>query len=337
MLACCSAFSSSGTVTISLDGTQVAQAIADVNGRVFFKKSGSDLTGLSTAQLEYQQGIEEGLRKKVEGMLKEVLGAEKAIARVSADIDFQQVSIVEEKYDPDSVVLRSEQVTEEKSEGGSSTPAGVPGAKGATARLESGAGLTNKSLFQKENGTRNYEINKINKQTTGPAGTVKRLSVAVMIDGAFKEAKGKDGKAERQYVPRTQNEMTQFESIVKRAIGFSDTRGDQVEVVNVPFAWDAGEKEEPAGIQWQEYLAKAGKPVLNVVLVLIFIFFVARPLLKWLFASRSGGRTMPAAIGAGGREEMSALTGGEQAPAMQLGSDQPDRAADLVRRWLKEK
>jgi len=89
--------------------------IVDTSGRVLFKRTDSSPVGqMTTTQLEYQKNIEEGFKKKLQGMLEEVLGPNKAIARISADIDFQQVDITEEKYDP-AGVLRSEQKNAEKS------------------------------------------------------------------------------------------------------------------------------------------------------------------------------------------------------------------------------
>ena len=89
--------------------------VVDTSGKVLSKRQESNPIGqLTTTQLEYQRSIEEGLKKKVQGMLEEVLGFSKAIARVSADIDFQQVESTEEKYDP-TTILRSEQKTTERS------------------------------------------------------------------------------------------------------------------------------------------------------------------------------------------------------------------------------
>jgi flagellar M-ring protein FliF len=316
--------------------------IADVGGRLFYKKSSSDITeSLSTAQLDYQKGIEDGLRKKVEGMLGEVLGPNKAIARISADIDFQQINITEEKYDPDSAVVRSEQRSEEKSEGGSNIPAGIPGVKGSLAgKLEGSANLGNKSLYQKESEITNYEINKINRQVLGPAGSIKRLSVAVMIDGVYKETAAKEGKNARQYAARTQTEISQFENIVKKAVGFDEARGDQVEVVNIPFAWGAPEEEAPVSIPWQEYFSKIARPLFNIALVLIFIFFVAKPLLKWLLTSRPGktGLTgLPASIRDLEKGALVDFKEAERDQTMQLVQGRPDRAAELVKKWLREK
>jgi flagellar M-ring protein FliF len=314
--------------------------IADIGGKLFYKKSSSDMTGpLSTAQLEYQKGMEDGLRKNVEGMLGEVLGTNKVIARVSADIDFQQINITEEKYDPDSAVVRSEQRSEEKSEGGSNIPAGIPGVKGSLAgKLEGSANTGNKSLYQKESEIRNYEINKVNRQVLGPAGSIKRLSVAVMIDGAYKETAAKEGKSARQYVARTQTEMSQFENIVKKAVGFDEARGDQVEVVNIPFVWGAPEEESPASIPWQEYFSKIARPLFNIALVLIFIFFVAKPLLKWLITSRPEKPVIPGLPASIEELEKGALVDFKKADqTLQLMQGQPERAAELVKKWLREK
>ncbi len=76
--------------------------VVDTSGKILFKRNDATSIGqMTTNQLEYQRNIEEGLKKKVQGMLEEVLGLNKAIARVSADIDFQQIDITEETFDPE--------------------------------------------------------------------------------------------------------------------------------------------------------------------------------------------------------------------------------------------
>ncbi|RPJ38569.1 MAG: flagellar M-ring protein FliF, partial [Deltaproteobacteria bacterium] len=89
--------------------------VVDTSGRILSKRNDSSLIGqMTTNQLDYQRNLEEGYKRKIQGMLEEMLGLNKAIARVSADIDFQQVDITEERFDPNGVV-RSEQKNSERS------------------------------------------------------------------------------------------------------------------------------------------------------------------------------------------------------------------------------
>jgi flagellar M-ring protein FliF len=103
-------------VASSVEGLEPGQiTVVDTSGRILSKRNDANLVGqLSTSQLEYQRNLEEGYKKKIQGMLEEVLGLNKAIARVSADMDFQQIQITEERFDP-TTVLRSEQKNAERS------------------------------------------------------------------------------------------------------------------------------------------------------------------------------------------------------------------------------
>jgi len=273
--------------------------VVDTSGKVLSKRQESSPIGqLTNAQLEYQRSIEEGLKKKVQGMLEEVFGFSKAIARVSADIDFQQVESTEEKYDP-ATILRSEQKHSERvtnSPGGAAAEARpesapdpkAPKSKAAPspegqARPQAGSPTSHTAqVSERQQETRNYEISKVNKHVKNPVGTVKKISTAVIIDGVYKETTDANGKKERQYAPRSPEEMKSIENIVKKAIGYDQERGDQVEVITMPF-YGSGQEEEGKpvkGSPWQEYLLMVYKPAVSLVLALLFIFFVARPALK---------------------------------------------------------
>jgi len=290
--------------------------IVDTTGKVLFKRADSTLMGqLTTTQLEYQKNIEEGLKKKVQGMLEEVLGPSKAIARISADIDFQQVEITEEKYDP-AGVLRSEQKNTEKSsttqvqaersstthvqtEKSSKTQAQSPlseevkegslelkgsdPSKGATPdnlRVQAKGNApspVNLTLAERQNEIRNYEISKTNKHVRSPMGRVVKVSAAVVVDGTYQGT----GKS-RQYVSRNPEEMKNIENIVKTAVGYNEERKDQVEVINMPFYWsvigeETSEEKPPV---WEKYLQMYYKPVISLILAFLLIFFVVRPLLR---------------------------------------------------------
>ena len=348
-------------VASAVEGLEASHiTIVDTSGKVLFKRSDSSQVGqLTTTQLDYQKDIEEGLKKKVQGMLEEVLGPSKAIARISTDIDFQQVEITEEKYDPTGV-LRSEQKNAEKSsttqvqspsgeppKEGSLEVKGAEPKKGATPenlKVQARGGPSPVSLTsaERQNEVRNYEISKVNKRIRAPIGKVVKVSAAVVVDGAYKGT-GKD----RQYVPRTQEEMKSLENIVKKAIGYDEERKDQVEVINMPFYWSVVEeeiKEEKTNV-WKEYLQMGYKPVVSLILAFIFIFFVVRPLLKkrGVAPEREEGPSMPQLIPqtppppqmVADKKAAAAVSMKDQ--ALQIAQGDPSRTAKIVKTWLKEK
>jgi flagellar M-ring protein FliF len=346
--------------------------IVDTTGKVLFKRTDSTLMGqLTTTQLEYQKNIEENLKKKVQGMLEEVLGPSKAIARISTDIDFQQVEITEEKYDPTGV-LRSEQKNVEKSSTTQVLPSssgepkeGTLEPKGGTLELKGNdpkKGATpdnlkvqtkgnppapvNLTSAERQNEIRNYEISKVSKHTRAPMGKVAKVSVAVVVDGSYQGS----GKT-RQYVSRNPDEMKNLENIVKKAIGYNEDRKDQVEVINMPFYWSVMEeetKEEKIPV-WEKYLQIYYKPAISLILAFLFIFFVVRPFLKKrsfspekeeasLLQSAPPGTLPPqvAQVAQVAQEKKpAALSFKDQ--AVQIAQEDPSRTARIVKTWLQEK
>jgi flagellar M-ring protein FliF len=322
-------------------------SIIDMSGKVLSKRASNNPIGqLTTTQLDYQQSIEEGLRKKVQGMLEEVLGPGKAIARISTEIDFQQVVVIEEKFDP-SGVLRSEQRNVEKpsSEAKSTGVRQEAGLESKTASPALSSQQWTMSPMERQNEIRNYEISKVNKQTKSPVGGVKRISAAVVIDGIYKEETGTGGNKEKKYASRSQDEMKHLENVVKKAIGFNEGRGDQVEVINLPFYWSTADEETKAEEEssYQHYLPMIYKPAISLVLVLLFIFFVLRPILKKRPVEETRDVSFvqtaaPAMISADlptERPRMTALHPKEH--ALQLVQKDPSKAVGVLRTWLQEK
>jgi len=221
--------------------------------------------------------------------------------QVSADVDMNQVTTQEEKFDPDGQVVRSEQTGEENSRenstsssGASSATANIPG---AGAGAGAGASDTGNATGRNES-TTNYEISKTVRTEVRAPGTIKRLSVAVAVDGINAPAvKGKPGA----YTPRTAEEMKRLDDLVKAAIGFSADRGDVVSVVNVRFPHVEGEggvtaASPLAGFDKNDIMRAVEVGVLAVVAILI-LFFVVRPLVRGV---GSGGGGLPMLAGGGG-------------------------------------
>ena len=336
--------------------------VVDTSGKILSKRSDSTLVGqLTTTQLEYQKNSEEGLKKKVQGMLEGVLGPNKAIARVSMDIDFQQVEITEERYEPNTV-LRSEQknveragvlsgagVTKKEDQTDSKSPK-KPGAESPIRTPADQMLLPNANSSERQHEIRNYEVSKINKHVTNPIGQVKKISAAVVVDGTYKESADEKGQKNKQYVPRSQEEMKSLENIVKKAIGYSEERKDQVEVINMPFYGAVPEEDikEVKGSPWlQEYLLMGYKPVVSLVLALLFIFFVFRPLLKRrVFSPQRQLDVLQTAsspaIALEGQQELPMETKpapllGLKNQAVKVAQEDPSKTAGIVKTWLRER
>jgi flagellar M-ring protein FliF len=333
--------------------------VVDTSGKILSKRTEQSLIGqLTTGQLEYQRNIEEGLRKKIQGMLEEVLGMNRAIARVSTEIDFQEISIVEESYDPKSVI-RSEQRSLEKSSATSGGPPSketkseapperkpAPGKPGLSAEVSSKASPPlSASSSERQNEIRNYEISKINKQIRNPVGTIKKISVAVVVDGTYKEVPGEKGRKTREYVSRPPEEMKNLEAIIKRAMGFDEKRGDQVELINMPFSWSLAEEElkPDKRMVWKEYVVDFYKPAVSLLLALLFIFFVVRPLLKRRSPlPQEKGAPLLAEGDQSAFPEAPQVTRGEKPleirdQTLKLIQKDPSKTAGIIKTWLHER
>ncbi|MDH5298775.1 MAG: flagellar basal-body MS-ring/collar protein FliF, partial [Desulfobulbaceae bacterium] len=322
--------------------------VVDTTGRLLFRKEGDEASLLSATQLEYQQKIEEGLRKKVESMLEEAVGVDHVRARVTAEMDFNRVNVTEESFDPESQVVRSEQMLNEEDQRGGQQPEGIPGVKGSLATFaESGDTAAGGNSFKRNNVTRNYEISRVTKQVQAAPASIKRLSVAVMVDGTYEKVVGKDEKSSQKYAPRTADEMKFFEKIAKNAIGYNEERGDQVEVVNMSFALSNILEPEPDPMEkWRELVERLAMPLIYLLIAIAFLLFVVRPFFRLLTvkqveAQRAAELAERSAreLATGESEEDLSLVPralSDQEKIFRLAQSDPARAADLVRRWLRE-
>ncbi len=277
--------------------------IVDQNARMLGGGDGSEVAG---AQAEEQRSAtEESIKKRVRELVEGVVGPGKARVQVTADLDLSQVTTQEEKYDPDGQVVRSTQTTDENSKqsdggpsGQASASANVPGTPGATNTSTNGG---NSSGSTQE--TTNYEISKTTKTTISEPGTIKRLSIAVAVDGNTAiDAKGNAGA----YTARSPEEMKHIEDLVRSAVGFDATRGDQISVINVRFEHDPttslGTASASKMLDFDKNdIMRAAELVVGAVVAIMIIFFVVRPLLAT--AGGGGGGTvgqMALAAGGGG-------------------------------------
>lgn len=327
--------------------------LVDTTGRLLYRKQESENGVLSGNQLEYQFQVEDTFRKKIESMIEEVVGLEKVRARVTAELDFSKVDVTEENFDPEGQVVRSEQLLTEEDVGGGSNPQGIPGVKGELATFaEAGEqGAAGGNTYTRNNVTRNYEVSRQTKRTQETGGSIKRLSVAVMVDGTYEKVVDKEGNSSLKYETRTPEEIRFFNKLVKNAIGYNEERGDQVEVVSMPFALSMVPEPVVDSLQnWRELAEGLVKPLMYLVIALAVLLLVVRPFLRLLATKQLEGRRRPPAamgmaeaVGGGGgmpgtEEDLSLSPRGltDQERIYRLAQSDPDRAADLVRRWLRE-
>ena len=213
-----------------------------------------------------------------------MVGAGHVRVQVAADMNYNHVSTTSESYDPDSKVIRSTQTVEQNSadNNGNAGGAAVSVASALPGAASQGGGDSSKSVSDHTEETTNYEISKTVKTSTQDGGDVKRLSVAVVVDGT-----GDAGA----YKPRSSAEMAQITSLVKSAMGFDTTRGDQVQVTNMAFArvdaGDATPAPKPLLGLDSSYWFKIIEAAIMCVTALLIGLFVARPLIARMFAPNS--------------------------------------------------
>ena len=331
-----------GSAVEGLDSDQVT--VVDTRGRVIFRgTSREDASALlNNIQIEYRRRIENEIRGDVESMLEGVVGMGKAIVRVSADIDFSKVTSNEEQFDPYESALRSRRDIEESSRTGesvSSSEQTVVDERRGILPSAAGAG----SARSKKDSTSNYEINRITRAVVTPAGAVKRLSVAAVIDGTYTMENTAESATQRTYVPRGEEELRKFENLVKGAIGYNEDREDQVSVMSMPFSGEPIYPDEPDSASfWKDLLEgvfQNKKTLVNIFLVLLVFFLVVRPLIMGL-------RNVTIERALQGREIAPGGVGYVQLPAegslgpkqkvLAVSRENPDKALQLIKGWISE-
>jgi flagellar M-ring protein FliF len=136
-------------------------------------------------------------------------------------------------------------------------------------------------MTDKKNDTINYELSRRTRQTIKPMAVVQRVSVAAVVDGKYEFKTDDSGNRSKTYVPRSQVEMQQFSDIVVKAMGFNETRQDQVSMECFPFASiDELGVVEPELTGWRAVQKAYGRTIANILLVILLFLFVIRPIIK---------------------------------------------------------
>ncbi|HET6514213.1 MAG TPA: flagellar basal-body MS-ring/collar protein FliF [Thermodesulfovibrionales bacterium] len=320
-------------VSSSVEGLN-PKDVAVVDSRGEMLTAADDGLGMTSGQLEYQHTLEKELENRVVGILEPVVGKGKVRAKVAATIDLTKIEKTEERFDPESQVVRSEQRNAEKTTNG--TTGGVPGTASNLPGKTATQAAVSQAQSERKNETINYEISKVTSHVVNASGDVKRLSVIALVDGVYT---AQQGSKEKKYAPRPEEEIKKFEDMVKNAVGFTADRGDDVRVVNMPFEGPQQEELPEPKTDIIAYVSMAAKyfvPLLALIMVFLFVF---RPLMKVLTASPVMQRApvqLPQTVA---EIEKALELAGKPAGAnlIEWAKKNPKEAADLIKNWIEEK
>ncbi len=270
-----------------LDPSRIS--VVDETGRLLAQGGGDDSEAyLASTADQRTQSYQQEVESRVRDIVESVVGAGRARVRVAAEMDFNRISQTKDVFDPNGQVVRSTQTREEQAlsqdtAGSGQVTAGnqVPNAN--TNGSQGGAQSNVKDNSQTTEETVNYEISKTTTTQVTEVGGVKRLSVAVLVDGRY----APDATGKMVYAPRPQAELDQISTLVRTAMGFDQNRGDQLQVVNLQFADAPPAPTDPAALaapgmfdfSKDDIVRFAEMGVLFLVSLLVLLFAV-RPLIR---------------------------------------------------------
>jgi flagellar M-ring protein FliF len=274
-------------------------SIVDESGQLLADGSGGDSTNAAgAAGMERQQAFERRLREQIDSIVSSVVGSGRARVQVSADFGLNRVTETSDKFDPEGRVVRSSQTREETSTSGQPEGQVTVGNELPGAQPQNPQAQAARDQSRKSEETINYEISRTTKTEVMEGGRVKRISAAVLVDGAYT----RNDKGESVYQPRSQEELDRIAALVRTAIGFNQARGDQVEVVNLRFA-DAPAPviaESPGWLSLVEFtksdLMRAAELLVLALLVGLVLLVVVRPLVARMLAASEPRPSAPAAL-----------------------------------------
>ena len=330
--------------------------VVDQFGRLLSSVDAQSAGAQAATHLKYKNSVEERYKQRIEDLLTPYVGVGRVRAEVTADIDFTVSEETRESFDPARAVVRSEQTSEELRRGRDSGAAGVPGAlSNQPPEAVGDAGVpTEAQNVEAQNEsrmtTRNFEVDRTISHTRPQAGTVRRLSVAVLVDDSpYADAPAEGDAAALPAL--TDQDIERITQLVREAVGFDQARGDTVVVMNETFRDIAPVEEVEAAPIWKNPAVRdIGRQALGALLVLAIAFGVVRPMLRSVIAGggQAGGEYIAAGGGAPAFAGAASLeAGGAAAPALagpnyeekvaaakNMTGHDPARVAQVVKKWV---
>jgi flagellar M-ring protein FliF len=301
-------------------------SVIDDKGNLLARGGEGDTKAVEAADMDQRRiAYENRLARDIEDLLQKSVGYGKVRAQVSADMDFSQLTTTEETYDPDGQVVRSTQTVEQQSS--SQENEGTQSVSVAANLPDTQGGADNQRTSSNDARTEetvNYEISKKTTAHVREFGEVRRLSVAVLVDGIYDT----NADGETVYKPRSQEEMDDLAKLVASTVGFSEERGDTVQVINMRFVGVDEKFEEPLDLFFgltRNTLIRIAEIVVICILGVLIFLLVIRPLMSPLARALEA---VPAAAAAAEQRliaEQSAAT-----PALTGPSDGPSAEEEVA-------
>ncbi|MFT4518766.1 MAG: flagellar M-ring protein FliF [Halioglobus sp.] len=349
-------------VAFSVPGLEAEQvSVVDNKGKLLSSQNSGNQFAATQDNFRYTQQLERSYVSRITEILTPILGIGAVQAQVAADIDFTVVERTSERYDPETS-MRSEQLVEELT--AAMGASGIPGtlSNQPPAEVEVVAALGAEASAQpaptrsSKREIRNFELDKTISHTREMPGTLKKLSVAVVVD--YREALNDEGVTER--MPLEEAELAEITALVREAIGFDEARGDRVNVMNASFIVPPELEPMPEiSLMEQEWVWRAGKLALAGIAIFLTIFTVVRPLMQASAHPAPGTRALdsPGNMGGAGmvsadgmalgddrvtlgQQQQMGLPGGVPAYQQQLSmarsmvEGEPERVASVVKNWV---
>ncbi|MFO0306266.1 MAG: flagellar basal-body MS-ring/collar protein FliF [Burkholderiales bacterium] len=332
-------------------------SILDQNGKLLSAQL--DVTGsqnYDSTQLNYVREIEDGLARRVIGLLEPLVGRDSVRAQVSADLDFTQIESTAETFAPNQGADAKASVRSQTTLEANTTANGAGGVPGALSNLpaaptsapisggpvagaSTAAGTTNANNNGRRESVTNYEVDKMVRRVRNQTGTVKRVTAAVLIN--HRKTLESDGKV--TYAAINEAEMAQIQALVREAIGFNKERGDSINIVNAPFSQDPVTAateivwwKDPANVSLAKEL---GKGLALMLGLLVIVFGVIRPAIKGA-TSTMAAPTEGQQLLADGTVDAPGLPAPASAGEMQvekireIAKNDPAVVANVVRQWV---
>ncbi|MBC7658784.1 MAG: flagellar M-ring protein FliF [Chitinophagaceae bacterium] len=270
-------------VSRSVEGLDVDHiTIVDQQGNMLTKVESDDPSSKMTSEmLGYRRNIEAEMMSKIKSLVGRIVGQDRVDAKVDIDVDFTQEEQNISDIDPDRVVVLSSNTTTQEMAGGGTNPTGIPGAKSNIPGEQEDLAVNSISNKSKRGSERmNYEVAKTQRHKVLPVGAIRRISVAVIVDGS--QQYPADGSAP-EFAARSAEEMKKIEELVRSVIGYKEGR-DEVKVHNMMFEIAANQAQAIKEKQTEDRKYLSTLAIAGVVaLALAFFFaFIVRPYFRWL-------------------------------------------------------
>jgi flagellar M-ring protein FliF len=342
--------------------------IVDQRGNLLSRKDDKSDLVIAGEQFDYARRYEDALVERVSRMLQPLVGAGRFTAEISADIDFTRTEQAAETYNPEGI-LRSEQSLQERRDS-AELNGGIPGALSNQPPIDgqvqdpllANAGLADSAVTDagntREQATRNYELDRTISYTNYDPVSVRRLSVAVMLDDRPALAAAAGEPATEAWTPE---ELERITAVVRDVVGYSAERGDSVTVINNRFAPLVIEEMVAEPFWQQDWLLSGVKQVGGLLLVFVLVVGVLRPVLRNLAAQGSQSKDLARVAGGGEFADLDinckpvandkvTLSGGDeillpgpddgyerQLHAIKgLVAQDPGRVAQVVKQWIND-